>query len=126
MNRGNALLGASAGLALAVVLIVGVALAGGWSAHIDLIKTSSPGAATSEASTPGSQSGTAVSPNTGGEAAQTTTTTTASSSGPPVSSINGLESHAGSTIGVLLLPIVLGAVLGMVFFAAYGRRIGRE
>jgi hypothetical protein len=116
MNPRTTLLGAAAGLLLAAILIAGVSLAGGGgSLHIDLVKTN--GLQVGGLSPQSSQSGgTAI-------AAQTTQ---AVSGAPSISSLNGLTSHGGSSIGLLLLPIVLGAVLGAFFYGSYTRRVDRE
>jgi hypothetical protein len=115
-------LAALAGLMLAVALVAGVALAGGWSARIDLVRASTPGQTTD--GYPTTSGGTAVSP-------PTTLTNQASSSstgsgGPSLFSLNGLASRGAPGLGELILPIVLGAVLGIVFFGAYTRRLERE
>jgi hypothetical protein len=116
MNPRTTLMGAAAGLLLAAILIAGVSLAGGGgSLHIDLVKTSSPqvGGLSPQSSQSG---GTSI-------ASQTTQ---AVSGAPSISSLNSLTSHGGSSLGLLLLPIVLGAVLGAFFYGSYTRRVDRE
>ncbi|MDA4113509.1 MAG: hypothetical protein OK474_05650 [Thaumarchaeota archaeon] len=117
MNPRTTLLGAAAGLLLAAILIAGVSLAGGGggSLHIDLVKTN--GQQVVGLSPQSSQSGgTAIA----------TQTTQAVSGAPSISSLNSLTSHGGSSTGLLLLPIVLGAVLGAFFYGSYTRRVDRE
>lgn len=116
-------LGALAGLFLAVALVAGVALAGGWSGHIDLVKTSTPSLPSGGASTSGT--GSAVSPSTSGLTDETATSTS-TPGGSSVFSVNGVASRGAPGLGELLLPIVLGAVLGLVFFGAYRRRLDRD
>jgi hypothetical protein len=116
MNPRTTLLGAASGLLLAVILIAGVSLGGGaGSLHIDLVKTNGPqiGALSPQSS------------QTGGTTAAVQTTQAASGA-PSISSLNGLTSHSGGSIGLLLLPIVLGAVLGAFFYGSYTRRVDRE
>jgi len=116
MNPRAALAGAASGLLLAVILIAGVSLAGGGgSLHIDLVKTNGPqiGGLSPQSSQSG---GTAV-------AAQTTQ---AASRAQSISSLDGLTSHGWSSTGLLLVPIILGAVLGASFYGSYTRRADRE
>jgi hypothetical protein len=116
MSPRATLVGAASGLLLAVILIAGVSLAGGGGPlHIDLVKTNGPQAG--GLSPQSSQSGgTAV-------AAQTTQE---ASGAPSISSLDGLASHGWGSAGLLLLPIVLGAVLGAFFYGSYTRRADRE
>lgn len=109
--------GAASGLLLAVILIAGVSVAGGGSLHLDLAKASSNAAGSGGASIKsGEPGGVAIAP-------QTTQAASASSGAWPVSSVNGLEGQSGGSVGLLLLPVALGAALGAVFYIAYNRRI---
>jgi hypothetical protein len=116
MNPRTTLVGAASGLLLAVILIAGVSLAGGGgSLHIGLVKTNVPqvGGSSPQSSQTG---GTAV-------VAQTAQATNGA---PSISSLDSLASHGWGSIGLLLLPIVLGAVLGAFFYGSYTRRADRE
>jgi len=124
MNAGRPLAGAASGLLLAGILIAGVSIAGGGSLHLDLAKTSNNAAESDGASVQsGEPGGTAIAPQTG---VQTTQAASASPGARSPSSINSLEGQTGGSIGLLLLPVALGAVLGAVFYVAYNRRIGAE
>jgi hypothetical protein len=111
MNPRATLVGAASGLLLAVILIAGVSLAGGGAAHIDLGRANGP------------QVG-EVSPLTSGGTAVTAQTAQAPS--PSISSLDDLTSHGAGSIGLLLLPIVLGVVLGAFFYGSYTRRVDAE
>src|ERR1700722_13414388 len=114
MSPRATLVGAASGLLLAAILIAGVSLAaGGGSLHIDLVKSNGPqiGGLSPQSSQSG---GTAV-------AAQTQ----ASPGAPSISSLDGLTSHGWGSTGLLLLPIILGAVLGAFFYGSYTRRADR-
>jgi hypothetical protein len=124
MNSGRSIVGATSGLVLAAILIAGVSLAGGGSLHLDLVKANGPGAGSSGLSTSSGQvGGTTVAPQTG---EQTTQAASASSESTPISSLDSLTSQGGGTIGLLLLPILLGAVLGALFYGTYARRIDAD
>ena len=121
MNLGRPLAGAVSGLLLAAILVAGVSIAGGGSLHLDLAGAAGKSASLSGASTPsGTVGGSTVAPQTSVE----TTLAASTGSGPaPVSSVNALTSPTGPSVALLLLPVVLGAVLGAVFYLAYTRRI---
>jgi hypothetical protein len=123
MNTGRPLVAASAGLLLAVALIAGLTLAGAGSQHIDLIRAASTGSeGVAPSSLNGQTSGGTVTTQTGA----VTTQSAASPSSPPVSSLKSLATQSASGLGLLLLPILLGAALGGIFFGAYSRRIERD
>ena len=121
---GRPILGAGSGLLLAVILVLGVSLAAGGSLHIDLVRTATPGSTTNGLSTQsGATGGTAVAPST---VVQSTQASTASSGGSPASSIAVITRQSGGTVGLVLLPVLLGAVLGAIFYGAYARRVDLE
>jgi hypothetical protein len=116
-------MGAVSGLLLAVILIAGVTALGGGSAHLDLIRASGQGNSVGLSTQSAEAGGTTVAPQTG---VQTTMSSSSSVASSPVSSLAGLENRGGGTIGLLLLPVLLGALIGAVFYGAYGRRIDSE
>jgi hypothetical protein len=111
MNLRATLVGAASGLLLAVILIAGVSLAGGGTSHVDLGTSNSP------------QVG-QVSPLSSGGTADTAQT--AQAPAPSISSLDDLTSHGAGSIGLLLLPIILGVVLGAFFYGLYTRRVDAE
>jgi hypothetical protein len=122
MSAKRPIMGAASGLLLAAVIILGVSFAGGGAAHLDL-KANSQSSTAAFSTQSVENGGTSVTPQTG---VQTTESSSQSASSPPVSSLEGLENHGGGTIGLLLLPILLGALLGAVFYGAYTRRVDTE
>ena len=121
MKTGGPLLGAASGLALAAVVIACLSLAGGGAyLHVDLAGTGSRASSAQGGQTQGAG---AVSPQT---SPQTTETSSASVAGQPVSSLGGVGSEGRASLGLMLLPVLLGAVLGVVVYGAFARRIDSE
>jgi uncharacterized membrane protein YoaK (UPF0700 family) len=117
MSPRATMVGAASGLLLAAILIAGVSLAGGGgSLHIDLVKTNGPQVGVVSPLSSGGTGGTAV----------TAQTAQATSGAPSISSLDSLTSHGWGSTGLLLLPIILGAVLGAFFYGSYARRADRE
>jgi len=114
MNPRATLVGAASGLLLAVILIAVVSLAGGGASHIDLGRANGPQVGEVSPQSNGGTGGTVISAQT----AQAQT--------PPISSLDGLTSHGAGSIGLLLVPIVLGVVLGAFFYGSYTRRVDAE
>jgi len=123
MNFRRPVMGAASGLLLAVVLIAGVSLVGAGSQHFDLLRASTPGAESGGFTTGGQPVGTGASPQT---STQTAESTSAGSAAAPISSLANLTNQGGGTIALLLLPVLLGAALGGLFFGIYSRRVDRE
>ena len=125
MNSSRPVLGAASGLLLAALLIVAVSIAGGGSLHLDLAKASTAFGSSNGLSTQGGEAGgtSAVAPQT---SSQTTQVRSSGSGGSPVSSLDGLTSQGGGSLILLLLPIVLGAILGTLFYGTYARRVEAE
>jgi hypothetical protein len=124
MNVGRPLAGAVSGLLLAVILVAGVSISGGGSLHLDLAGAAGNGASSNEVpALGGTAGGSAVAPQT---SVGTAPASSASSGAAPISSLNGLTSQGAGSVALLLLPVALGAVLGVVFYLAYNRRIGSE
>jgi hypothetical protein len=114
MNTRATLVGAASGLLLAVILIAGMSLAGAGTSHIDLGRANGP------------QVGEVSPQSSGGTGGTVITAQTAQSQAPPISSLDGLTSHGVGSIGLLLLPIVLGVVIGAFFYGSYTRRVDSE
>ena len=124
MNVGRPLAGAVSGLLLAVILVAGVSISGGGSLHLDLARAAGNGPSSNGVPAPGGTAGgSAVAPQT---SVGTAPASSASSGAAPISSLNGLTSQGAGSVALLLLPVALGAVLGVVFYLAYNRRIGSE
>lgn len=124
MNANRFAVGAAAGFMLAAILIAGLSIAGTGASHVALVRTSTQTAVTPAPSTQtGLSSGALVNSQAG---AETTQSSSISSSGPSISSVASLRSHGFGTMGIVLIPIIVGALLGAVFYGAYTRRLETE
>lgn len=104
-----------------LLFVGGGALLGPAASHIDLINSG-------QLTTPQSNGNTATgnSQVVGSPDVTTTQTPTPSSSNLPISSLGALQSDSGSSLGLLFLPIVLGALIGGLFYGFFTRRADAE
>ncbi|MDG6925826.1 MAG: hypothetical protein JRN09_04685 [Nitrososphaerota archaeon] len=108
-------LGASAGLLLALLFIAGASAFGSSALHIDLIHGISS-----------VSSGMATAAPPAGEGAQTNSATSPSSPPPSFSSVSGLSTDGGRSLAALLVPILLAALVGTAFYGLSARRVDAE
>jgi hypothetical protein len=115
MRTSGFIVGVSAGLIFALLFVAGVSLLGPSASHIDLVH------AITQTATPSN----GVSPTTGQSSGMATTqTVTQNVAAPqvPFSSLSALSTEHGAMIGLLLLPVLLGAFVGALFYGAFTRR----
>ena len=120
MSSARTFFGAFSGLVLAMVLVAGVTLGAG-SSHLDLGATTAR--SITMAAQGGQATGTAAPPQASGV---TTQSVSSSSARSPISSLGGLAGLGYGSLGLLLLPILIGGVLATVFYAAFLRRVDAE
>ncbi|MDA4120456.1 MAG: hypothetical protein OK436_07715, partial [Thaumarchaeota archaeon] len=86
----------------------------------DLIHASAPLGSQSASSTPSGVQ--AVTSPTG----QTTKADQTSVAGPSISSVNALSTDNPASLGILFLPIIIGVLIGAVFYGLFIRRADAE
>ncbi len=115
MKPGGFVVGASAGLLLALLFIAGASALGSSALHIDLIHGTSsvmPGLATATPSA--------------GEGAQANSATPPSAPTPSFSSVSGLSTDGGGSLAALFVPVLLAALVGAAFYGLSARRVDAE
>jgi len=121
MKTGGFLIGASAGLLIALLFVGGASLLGPSALHIDLVHAATSPSGQSGLSTPsGSQATVFPTGQVTSEATQ------ASTPGPSISSVNALSTDSGTSLGLLFLPILLGVLIGAAFYGVFLRRTYAE
>jgi hypothetical protein len=123
MKERGFVVGASAGLLIALMFVAGASLLGSATSHIDLVHAASPPVAASGSglSTPaGSQVTTPPTVQVTTEAALPSTT------GPSISSVSALSTDSGTSLGLLFVPILVGILIGALFYGLFTRRANAE
>ncbi len=123
MKERGFVVGASAGLLIALMFVAGASLLGPAASHIDLVRPATPVVTPSGSglSTPaGSQVTTAPTGQATTEAASPPTT------GPSLSSVSALSTDSGTSLGLLFLPILGGILIGALFYGLFTRRADAE
>jgi len=117
------MVGASAGLLIALIFVAGASLLGPAASHIDLVHAATPPVtpAGSGLSTPAG-----VQVTTGPTGQLTTEAVSASTSGPSISSVGALSTDSGTSLGLLLVPILAGVLIGALFYGLFTRRANAE
>jgi hypothetical protein len=121
MKPGGFVGGASAGVLFALLFVAGASLLGPAASHIDLVNSAAPATPQSGIATP---SGSQVTMVVTGQA--TTEAVPAPASAPSFSSLSALSNDSGSSLGLLFLPILLGVLIGALFYGLFTRRANAE
>jgi hypothetical protein len=123
MKTGGFVVGASAGLLFALMFVGGASLLGPAASHIDLIHAVAPSTTQrgSGLSTPSS-----VQVTTAPTDQVTTEGALAPTTGPSISSVSALATDSGASLGLLFLPILVGTLIGALFYGLFTRRADVE
>lgn len=103
------------------MFVAGASLLGPAASHIDLVNSATPSTPASGITTP---SASQVTIAVTGQA--TTEAVLVPASGPSFSSLSALSTDTGSSLGLLFLPILLGVLIGALFYGLFTRRANAE